>query len=209
VSFEILLFGGTFDPIHNGHLVVSRAAGEQLGVGKVVLVPSGQPPHKLHIELSDAEDRLAMAQLAVQADEFFEVSDCELRRSGPSFTLETVRHFKEVYRDNVRLYWLIGADTIKDLPNWYEVGRLADECTIVTAGRPGYGLEELTALGEVLSDEQVARLKEYILDTPLVDVSATEVRRRVAAGLPILDMVPGRVVDYIVERGLYDIRNEA
>ena len=200
----ILLFGGTFDPIHNGHLIIARSAAEKLRVERVVLVPSANPPHKNHSSLTPARHRLAMTRLAVAGNELFEVSDCELKRAGPSFTFDTVRHFREQNGPNVSLYWLIGGDTIKELACWYKVEQLVDECTIVTAGRPNCDME--TGFGVFrgkLSDEQIARLKQFILETPLVDISATNIRHRIRRGLTISDLTPPTVQDYIIENKLY------
>ena len=200
----ILLFGGTFDPIHNGHLVIARSAAEKLRAQRVVLVPSANPPHKNHSSLTPARHRLVMTELAVRGQELFEVSDCELKRPGPSFTIDTVRYFRERYGPNIPLYWLIGGDTIKELVLWYEVEQLVDECTIVTAGRPGCDIEvDFTVFRDKLSDEQIARLKQFILDTPLVDISATDIRHRIRSSLTISDLTPPAVRDYIIENNLY------
>ena len=199
----VLLFGGTFDPIHHGHLIVVRAAAEQLAVAKVVLVPSAAPPHKENEAISAAEDRLTMVRLTVEGDDLFEVSDCELRREGPSYTLETVRSFRETLGAEACLYWLIGYDTIQDLPQWYRVGELMEECTLVTALRPGHEKDDLSGLRTVLSEEQVMRLGEYVLETPLVEVSATDIRQRVKLGQSIRYLVPAAVEEYISKEGLY------
>ena len=200
----ILLFGGTFDPIHNGHLVIARSAAEKIGVQRVVLVPSANPPHKNHSSLTPARHRLVMTELAVRGQELFEVSDCELKRPGPSYTIDTVRDFREQNSPTISLYWLIGGDTIKELILWYKVERLVDECTIVTAGRPGCDIEvDFTVFRGKLSDEQIARLKQFVLDTPLVDISATDIRRRIRRGLTINDLAPPAVRDYIIENKLY------
>lgn len=200
----ILLFGGTFDPIHNGHLIVARSAAEKLRVERVVLIPSANPPHKNHSSLTLIRHRLAMTRVAVEGSELFEVSDCELNRPGPSFTLDTVRHFREQNGPNISLYWLIGGDTIKDLACWYKVEQLVNECIIVTAGRPGCDMEvDFGVFRGKLSDEQIARLKQFILETPLVDISATNIRSRVRRDLTISDLIPPTVRDYITENKLY------
>ena len=203
IEKSILLFGGSFDPIHNGHLIVARAVAEKLGVEKVVLIPSANPPHKQKMLLASASDRLAMAQLAAAGDKLFEVSDCELCRQGPSYTLDTVRYFRKVYAPDVTLYWLIGADTVRELPTWYEVGQLADLCVIVTARRPGFDQENLTCLSKVLTSGQIDLLQRYILDTPLIDISATEIRRKIRESQPIFEHVPERVAEYLYRKNLY------
>lgn len=202
-SNGILLFGGTFDPIHYGHLLVSRNAAEQLAVEKIILIPAAQPPHKQQLGLTAVQERLGMTRLAVEDDELFEVSDCELQRSGPGYTLDTVRYFRERYGAQKRLYWLIGADTIKDLPYWYKIEQLVEECTIVTAGRPNCATANLSFLEKKLDGNQITHLRKHILDTPLVDISSTTIRKRVREGLPISYLVPTKVRDYIVEHELY------
>jgi len=199
----ILLFGGTFDPIHNGHLIVARAVAEQLAVEKVILIPSAVPPHKMDQQISPAADRLQMAQLAVSEDYLFEVSDCELHRSGPSYTLETVLHFRQLCGPAVQLFWLIGADTISDLPGWYKIADLLEHCTIVTAARPGCEMNDWHLLGDKLSSPQIQQLKKHVLKTPLIEISATEIRRRVMQNQSIKNLVPPAVNDYIVSSGLY------
>ena len=200
----ILLFGGTFDPIHNGHLVIARSAADKIGAQRVVLVPSANPPHKNHSSLTPARHRLVMTELAVRGQELFEVSDCELKRPGPSFTIDTVQYFRERYGPNIPLYWLIGGDTIKELVLWYKVEQLVDECIIVTAGRPGCDIEvDFTVFRGKLSDEQITRLKQFILETPLLDISATDIRHRIRSSLTISDLTPPAVRDYIIENNLY------
>jgi len=199
----ILLFGGSFDPIHNGHLIVARAVAETLGVEKVVLIPSANPPHKQKMILASALDRLEMAQLAVAGDKLFEVSDCELRREGPSYTLDTVLYFREVYAPDITLYWLIGADTVRELPLWYKVGELADLCVIVTARRPGFDDEDFSFLLKVLTEKQIDQLQKYMLDTPLADISATEIRRQIRNSMPISEQVPEKVAEYIQNKNIY------
>jgi len=199
----ILLFGGTFDPIHHGHLIISRGAAEQLGVKKIILIPSAVPPHKQGKNFTEAEIRLELVRLAVEGDALFEVSDCELHRQGPSYTLETVRYFRAALGPEEPLYWLIGADSVQELPGWYRIRQLVEECTIVTAGRPGCPCCCWDRFQNILEARQIARLQKYLLPTPLVDISATEIRRRVHNGLSIRYLVPKPVCDFIRENNLY------
>ncbi len=200
---HILLFGGTFDPIHNGHLTIVRDAAAQLQAGKVYLIPSARPPHKQASAVTPAEHRLAMCHLAVGDDPLFEVSDCETRRDGPSYTIDTVKYFRKELGGGAHLYWLIGADTLADLPDWRRIGRLLEKCTIVTAARPGYDPSALESLRGALSEEQINRIREHVLATPLVDISATEIRRRIEQGKPIEGQLSPAVVDYINRYNLY------
>ncbi len=199
----ILLFGGTFDPIHNGHLIISRSAAEQLGVQKIILIPSAVPPHKQDKKCTDAKIRLEMVHRAVDGDELFEVSDCELHRQGPSYTLDTVRYFHKKYGPELPLYWLIGADSIPELPGWYHIQQLVEECTLVTAGRPGSPSCCWDRFQNILNTRQIARLQKYLLATPLLDISATEIRRRIRTGLAIRYLVPEPVQNFILQNQLY------
>jgi nicotinate-nucleotide adenylyltransferase len=199
-----LLFGGSFDPIHHGHLIVARSAAEQLGIGRIVLVPSALPPHKQHVALAPAELRLEMCRLAVSGDRLFEVSEWELGQRGPNYTLHTVRHFRAVLGPDEALYWLIGLDSLVDLPTWFRVRELAEVCTLVTAVRPGVEPPDLeAALGSQLSVEQIERLRRHILPTPLIEIAATDIRARVRGGRSIRYLTPDAVADAIAAHGLY------
>lgn len=200
---RVLLFGGSFDPVHFGHLIISRWVSEALGVERVVLVPGAVPPHKQGVRLAPAEARLAMCRLAVAGDAQFEVSDWEVGQPGPSYTLNTIRHFREVLGTGVELYWLIGLDSLPELGTWYRVAELVEECTIVTAARPGYEDPDLSGLSGPLTAAQVGRLREHVLASPRIDISATDVRARVRAGREVRYLVPEAVRGYIAERGLY------
>lgn len=200
---SILLFGGSFDPIHNGHLIISRAAAEKLGVDRLILIPAAQPPHKAGTIVASVQDRFGMAELAAADDPLIHVCDCELNRPGPSFTLDTINHLRAVFGPAAKLYWLIGADTIKEFPTWYKVKQLAAACTIVTARRPGYNDDDLTPLQPTFDDQQIHSIRQHMLDTPTIDISATHIRRRIREGLSIRHLVPAPVSDYILEHHLY------
>jgi len=197
------LYGGSFNPIHHGHLIIARAVAERLGLSRVVFIPSANPPHKSTEGLADATDRLAMARLAIGDEPGFEVSDIEIRRTGPSYTILTVEDFARQVGDGVPLCWMIGGDTLPELHTWHRAGELVDLCRIVTAGRPGFEMADLSVLEPILSVEQIQRLRADILDTPRIDISATDIRRRVAEGHSIRYLVPDPVRAYIDEHGLY------
>ncbi|MFH1746020.1 MAG: nicotinate-nucleotide adenylyltransferase [Planctomycetota bacterium] len=198
-----LLFGGSFDPIHVGHLIVSRFVAEQLEIDRVVLIPGANPPHKLNQVLAPAEDRLAMCRLAVADDPSFAVSDWEIRQGSITYTLHTVRHFLRSDPANTELYWLVGMDSLVELGTWYRVGELVELCTVVTAGRPGFEEPDLSGLAGPLSAEQIERLRRSVVESPLVDVSSTDIRQRVRAGKSIRYLVPEAVRAYVGECGLY------
>jgi len=200
---RIGLFGGSFNPVHVGHLIASRAVAEHLRLEKVYLVPAAVPPHRGSKSLAAPEHRLQMLRLAARGEAVFEVSDYEIRQPGPSYTVLTVEEFSRQLGDAAELFWIIGADSLPDLANWYQAERLVDLCHIVTAARPGWEVPDLSALSGRFRPDQVEKLRAGILQTPRIDVSASEIRRRVAAGLSIRYLVPDAVADYIARQGLY------
>jgi nicotinate-nucleotide adenylyltransferase len=198
-----LLFGGSFDPIHHGHLIVARNVAEQLGVNRVLLIPAATPPHKRNHELTPADARLAMCRLAVEGDDLFDVSDWETRQAGPNYTLLTVRHFREALGAATSCYWLIGSDSLCDLWKWYEVRQLVEECTIVTAGRPGFEPGDMAELREKVGDALCKKVAQHVLATPLIHISATDIRRRVRDRLSVRYLVPAAVAEFITANHLY------
>lgn len=199
----IALFGGTFDPIHHGHLIAARAVLEQIGFERVVFIPAPKPPHKVGRELTDASHRLHMARLAIEGENCFDVSDVEIRRSGLSYTVLTVESFRQMVGPGVPLAWIIGRDSLPELHTWYRIGELIESCRIVTAVRPGYDAPDLRPLRQTLSPEQLDRLSRDVLATPAIDISATDIRRRVREGRSIRYLVPEAVRDHIHRHGLY------
>ncbi len=203
MSQGIALFGGTFDPIHHGHLIVARAVMEHLDLARVVFIPAPNPPHKIGQSLSAAEHRLQMARLAIAGEPRFEVSDIEIHRAGLSYTILTVEAYRRMVGPDVPLAWIIGGDSLPELHTWYRVRELVDACRIVTAVRPGYETPDLSILQRSLTDEQVARLGGDIITTPRIDISSTEIRRRVRAGLSVRYLVPEAVAEYVDANRLY------
>ena len=192
-----LCFGGSFNPIHCGHLVTARAVAEALGFTKVLLIPSSQPPHKRqNADIAAAEHRLAMARLAVAGDPMFEVTGIELLRTGPSYTIDTVRELKSNGWTEVN--WLMGADMVAILPKWHEPAALMAEARFVVMARPGWSFD----WGGMPSEFR--GLEKKVVAAPLWEVSATEIRRRVGEGRSIRYLVPEPVREYIGRNGLYE-----
>ena len=192
-----LCFGGTFNPIHNGHLVCSRAVAGVMDATRLVLIPSATSPHKVgHADMASAEDRLAMIRLAVADDPLYEVDDLELRRGGPSYTIDTVRQLK-ASRGWDEVNWLIGADQVAALPRWRDPDALLREVNFVVMARPGWSFDWHT-LPPVFR-----HLQDHVVEAPLLDISATDIRDRVRAGKSIDRLVPRAVADYILARNLY------
>ena len=188
--------GGSFNPIHCGHLTITRAAAAKLRCEAVFLIPSARPPHKPgDPTLAPAADRLAMCRLAVAGDPLYKVDPLELERPGPSYTLDTVRSLKA--RGFRRVAWLVGADLLPGLPQWHRATELLAEAEFVVMRRPGYAVD-WAALPSL-----VRALRDRVIDIPPTDASATAVRHCIAAGRSLDGLVPPAVADYIRERGLY------
>ena len=187
---RIGILGGTFDPPHLGHLVVASEACEALGLERVLWIPSAEHPFKRGQVRTPAELRLAMVRAAIQDDPRFEACDLELRRKGPSYTVDTLRQLGAAHPD-WELYLLVGADVVREMPGWREPAEVARLATIAALTRAGEGLPE----GLPLQATPVAVTR--------LDVSATEIRRRVAAGQTIRYLVPEPVRILVEEQGLY------
>ena len=200
---RIALFGGSFNPIHHGHLIVAGAIREQMGLDRVVFVPAARPPHKAAKELAPSEDRWRMVRLAIEGEPGFGACDRELRRAGPSYTIDTVLAVRQEEGPQTTVYWIVGGDWIPELPSWHRASELVDACRIVTVGRPGWDSAAFASLRGFLSESQIARLSADVARAPLIEISSTEIRKRVAAGHSIRYLVPESVRGHIESRGLY------
>jgi nicotinate-nucleotide adenylyltransferase len=199
----IILFGGSFDPIHVGHIEVAAAAMEKLCAGEMIFIPTKRSPHKHRVPSVCGEDRLKMISLAIEGNPLFSVNDCEITRAEPSYTLDTVKFFRDKFGADVEICFLIGADTIADLPKWHRIEELMRLCRFCTMYRGGMELPDLDQLRDAFSDKRIAQLQADIVETPLVDISSTEIRTTAAAGDSIEAMVSPKVAEYIEQNGLY------
>ena len=191
-----LWFGGSFNPIHHGHLVCARAVAESMGFEKVVLVPSSQPPHKPKNQaMASAAHRLAMCRLAVEGSDLFDVDDLEIQRQGPSYTIDTVRELRR--RGWPEVHWMIGADMVRILPEWHEPAMLLAETRFVIVARPGWTMDWQTM------PPAYRVLQSQVVTAPMLEISATEIRRRVGEGRSIEYLTVEKVVRYIEGEGLY------
>jgi nicotinate-nucleotide adenylyltransferase len=197
------ILGGSFDPIHNAHLHVASEAARRLALDRVVFIPARVPPHKQGRALSDAARRLEMVRLAIAGNRAFDVSDVELRRTGPSYSVDTVTTELARLGEGTEIFFLVGADQALELHTWHKVRTLAKLCTIVAVTRPGFRLDALDELRGRLPDGMVDKLKSAALDIPPADVSSTDIRRRVREGKSISGLVPPAVEQYIRRHGLY------
>jgi len=196
------VLGGTFNPVHLGHLIIAQDALEHFELSKVVLVPCAQPPHKSATHLAPARHRLAMLETAIEGDLRLEVSDIEIQRGGTSYTVETMRHMAAAH-PGVELYFIIGSDSLPELPLWREIDSLLSLCRVVTIARHGVDFEALQTMDLKLKDPWPARLRADIRMGHLVNVSSSDVRYRVAEGMGIRYLVPPGVEMYIAEHSLY------
>jgi len=208
---DIVLFGGTFDPVHNGHLIVARALAEQRGYERITLVPAASPPHKGAAEAS-GEDRLAMLRLAVAGEELFDICELELRRAGPSYTHDTLRELRGRHGGAANLHWVIGADMLEDLPNWYRGRDVVEMANLIVAVRPPWDRRLPAIWANLASDfpsDWIQAVSKQVITVPLIDISSTEIRRRVAGGLSIQYLVPQTVEAYIAGHHLYHRGNNS
>ena len=199
---RIGLLGGTFDPIHIGHLLLAVHSYEELDLDRVIFIPARMPPHKGQPTVS-AEQRLEMVRLAVSNDERFLVCDCELSRTTPSYTIDTVKELQQSLGSETKLSWLIGSDMLEDLPNWREVNKLVDMIDIVVVQRAGQPSADFSTLRPSLTAEQINRIQGQAINVSLIDISSTLVRERIAQGLSLRYFLPESVEKYIVENRLY------
>ena len=197
------LFGGSFNPVHNGHLIVARAVAEYVGLTRVVLLPSARPPHKDSTRLLDGAHRYAMLQRAVDGDPLFAVNDVDLRRPGPCYTIDTVAILTEQLGGGIELCWLIGSDSLADLPTWHRAAELVDACRILTAVRRGWDDVSWKELEGAFGGGRTNRLRDGLVPSPMIDISSTEVRLRLASGRSVRYLIPDAVADYVQQHGLY------
>jgi len=200
---KVGLFGGSFNPIHVGHLALAEGAREALALDAVVFIPAGQPPHKDCRMLAPGPDRLRMVELAIADNPGFEVWDYEVHRPAVTYTIDTVRAWKAGHAPDDRVVFLIGADTICELASWKDVDLLLRECELVPVARPGWQAVVPPELARRVGDREAAALCSRMIRVPLVDVCSTDLRRRIAAGLSVRYLLPDSVAEYIRSRRLY------
>lgn len=188
---RIGIMGGTFDPVHNGHLVIARSAAEQLELSRVLFIPAGNPHFKQDQEVTPASQRADMVALAIADDSLFALDLCEVERGGITYTADTLEELAQRY-EGARLFFIMGTDSAITLPGWKRADDVARLCTIVVAKRPGQSTERVReALGTSPVDFDV-----MYLDVPQIDVSSTQLREDIACGRDVSDMIRAR-------RGIY------
>ncbi len=193
------VFGGTFDPVHYGHLVAAEEVRYRLRLDKVLFVPAGMPPHKLDHDITPTRHRLAMLELAIASNPGFALSRVDIDRHGPCYTVDTLALLHEEYGPGTELFFLMGMDSLADILTWKDPERLIRLAWIVVVGRPGFQAD-VDELDKVLPG---AAERICIVDTPLMEVSSSDIRQRVREGAPIRYQVPEAVEAYIRAHRLY------
>lgn len=191
MSNNVGILGGSFDPPHVGHMAMARAAKDTLGLDKVLLMPAPRPPHKEAEDLSSWEDRLKMVELACDGVDGVEVSRHELNTPGASYTVDMLQKYRELSDDTV--YFIMGADSLRDLPGWHNPEKILEFVTIVVFPR-----DDVAPVLEVQGDASVV-----VFETPSIDVSSSDIRKNCRQGVSIESMVPGAVLEYILDNSLY------
>jgi nicotinate-nucleotide adenylyltransferase len=214
------VLGGTFNPIHNGHLAIARQTREALALDRVVFVPTGDPPHKPNEHLAAAEQRYEMVRLAIASDPLLSISDVEVRRPGKSYTIDTIRLLQREHGQGTRLFFLIGLDAFLEFPTWSEPATLLTLCSFVVLSRPGLSFQGLSALPlipripqtslmeldagrNVRLDVSLGLQSLTCLRLPPSHVSASDIRARFSQGAPTANLLPPVVESYILQHHIY------
>lgn len=197
---KIGIIGGTFDPIHYGHLIAAQWAKEELNLDKVIFMPAANPPHKESQKITDEKYRYAMVSLAIKDNRDFLISDHEIKRGGKSYTIDTLKHFKKVYPDS-ELYFIMGLDSLLSLNTWRDVEGLMKLCTFVVATRPGYAIEPDDKIYEKLPEGIGEKVR--FLEIPGIEISSTLIRERLKQGKSIKYLVPEVIERFIYENNIY------
>lgn len=196
------LFGGSFDPVHYGHLLLAECCREQCRLDEVWFVPAAVPPHKQDRQLSPAEARVEMLQLAIAGHEAFSVDRYEIDRGGVSYTVDTLRHVRREFPEE-EPFLLMGADMLCDLPHWHEADQICRLAIPAVVGRPGPGQPDFGRLAGLAPPERIALARQHEVHMPQIELSSEEIRRRVAEGSSIRYQTPRAVEKYIETHQLY------
>jgi nicotinate-nucleotide adenylyltransferase len=187
---RIGILGGTFNPIHIGHLTIAQMVHEKLGLNKVIFVPSNLPPHKVSNFVASSKDRYHMVRLAIQDNPRFEVSDFEIKRTGKSFTIETVSYFHDSFPARTKFFFIIGNDLLPTLHTWKRIEDILKIVSFVSVNRPGF-------------KEKKSDIKVKTISVPGLQTSSSYVRNRITMGKTVKYLIPDNVMAYIERKGLY------
>lgn len=197
---RIAVMGGTFDPIHYGHLVTAEAAMQEYSLERVLFIPSGRPPHKTDKQISSTEDRYLMTELATETNPRFFCSRIEIDRTGYTYTIDTIHELQVMYPET-DIYFITGADAFSEIVTWKNAEELLNSCHFVAATRPGYSRKEAIPQIEALLNRHTERL--HYLEVPALSISSSDIRERVRQGRTIKYLLPEAVETYILKHELY------
>lgn len=197
---KIGILGGTFDPPHNGHIAIAEEVRTKLGLDEIYFVPSSRTPLKEDAPILSSEHRVEMVRLAVAEHPFFKLSTVEIDREGISYTIDTINELRDSLGTENELFFILGWDNLEQLPYWKEPLEIIKLCRVVAVRRPGYSYPDMDSLERVIPGISG---KVIFLDEPEMDISATEIRKRISNGVDIKHLVPATVAGYIEENKLY------
>ncbi len=200
VSKKLAVIGGTFDPVHYGHLIAAEHARVELGIDKVIFIPTGRPPHKANETVTDWEHRCKMLQLALEDNPAFKLSALEGPQRGISYTIDTIRRLRSINPDST-IYFMMGNDALLTIDTWKDYRQLIELCYFVVVTRPNYTIERSHPVLAALPDDWWQQMKQ--VEIPGMDISSTDIRRRVAGGKTIKYLLPNAVEKYILQNNLY------
>lgn len=198
---RIGISGGTFDPVHNGHLIMAAAVKEKYCLDRVIFIPTGNPPHKIGMKVTEAEHRYNMLSLGVSSYSAFEVSRLEIDRIGFTYTIDTLTQLKKIYGFSARLFFITGADVIHDLLTWKEYEKVFTMCEFIAILRPGFDKEGF--LNAVSNLKQKYYAKIDVFEVEQINISSTGIREKISMGQTIKNLVPENVEKYINDNNLY------
>ncbi len=199
----MILFGGTFDPVHHGHTTVANYACNYINAEKTIFIPAKRSVLKDFAPKANDLQRYEMLSLAIADNDKFELSDYEIKKTKPSFTLDTVKYFKNKLNRQYDLYWLIGADAIKDFPLWYKVEDLIDTCDLCLICRAGFEKPDFSSFKKQWGLQRVEKMQKNTIETPLIDINSTEIRKLLAQNKDVDNMLNPSVAKYIKKYNLY------
>jgi len=197
---KIGIMGGTFDPIHVGHLVTAEAVRNEYGLDKVLFIPAANPPHKQNQKVTPAIHRYIMTAMATYSNPYFHVSSIELDRPGPSYTIDTIYELIDKFGPQTEIYFITGADAIQEIPTWDRIEELLGLCQFIAATRPGC-VPSVDNIKEYFGELGSSRI--HRLNTPELEISSTDIRARIKNACSIKYIVPESVENYIIKEGLY------
>ncbi len=200
---RIGIFGGTFNPIHMGHMIMAEKVCQQHHLSKILFIPACIPPHKYVNDLAEAQYRHQMIKAAISGKSKFEVSDLEILREGKSYTIDTVQEILDHYGKDCEVFLIMGADSLNELELWKNIKRLSQLCHFVIVNRPGFKTVASARLVEIIGSDNISDIERLRIEISPVDISSTDIRKRVNGGVEIKGLVPESVEAYIKEHGLY------